>query len=78
MWIRPSSFIVEGLKNILPYEKYDVPSLSDLVRGIVFSLFRFNSIPLQLALSIKYGNVNESPSSVRIKSGSISVTSFAN
>ena len=78
MWILPSSFVVEGLKNILPYEKYDVPSLSGLVKGTVFSLFRLSSILLQLDLSIRYGNVNESPSSVRIKSGSISATSFAN
>ena len=69
MCILPGNLIVEGLKKILPYEKYEVPSFAGLTNSppscsLPSSIF----IRLLFALSIKYGKVNESPSSVSTKS----------
>jgi hypothetical protein len=68
MCILPGNFTVEGLKKILPYEKYVVPSFAGLIKPPSFSLPNSSCTPLLFALSIRYGNVKESPSSVSTKS----------
>ena len=75
MCILPGNLMVDGLKKILPYEKYDVPSFTGLTRAPL-SLPNSSCILLLFALSIKYGNVKESPSSVSTKSGFMFAISF--
>src|SRR2546426_843577 len=58
IWIRPCSLAPDGLKYILPYEKYEVPSCFGLKRG-AFSLPKtsFALIPL-FAVQVSFDMLN--------------------